>query len=73
MRIILVSLILMLCSFTIAGQREKQIFLVIDDAGLALGETQQFLDIPIPMTIAVLPHLKRTTEVCAAISRDPKK
>ena len=49
--------------------RQKQIFLVIDDAGLALEETQQFLDIPVPMTIAVLPHLKQTREVCVAISR----
>lgn len=49
--------------------RQKQIFLVIDDGGLALQETQQFLDIPVPMTIAVLPHLKQTREVCAAISR----
>ena len=51
------------------GHRQKQIFLVIDDAGLALEETRQFLDIPVPMTIAVLPHLKQTREVCAAISR----
>jgi len=49
--------------------RQKQIFLVIDDGGLALEETQQFLDIPVPMTIAVLPHLKQTREVCAAIAR----
>ena len=53
--------------------RQKQIFLVIDDAGLALEETQQFLDIPVPMTIAVLPHLKQTREVCAAISRYKEK
>jgi len=49
--------------------RQKQIFLVIDDAGLALEETKQFLDIPVPMTIAVLPHLKQTKEVCVVISR----
>jgi len=49
--------------------RQKQIFLVIDDAGLALEETQQFLHIPVPMTIAVLPHLKQTRAVCAAIAR----
>ena len=49
--------------------RQKQIFLVIDDAGLDVGETRQFLDIPVPMTIAVLPHLKRTREVCAVIAR----
>lgn len=56
-----------------AAPRQKQIFLVIDDAGLALHETQQFLDIPVPMTIAVLPHQKQTKEVCKAISKDRKK
>jgi polysaccharide deacetylase 2 family uncharacterized protein YibQ len=49
--------------------RQKQLFVVIDDAGLTVEETQQYLDLPIPITIAVLPHLKRTREVCAAISR----
>lgn len=66
-------LIAMLISAVDANPRNKQIFLVIDDAGLALGETKQFLDIPIPMTIAVLPHLKKTTEVCALIQKDPIK
>lgn len=56
-----------------APVREKQIFLVIDDAGLALSETQQFLDIPVAMTIAVLPHQKETRAVCRAIARDPQK
>lgn len=53
--------------------RRKQVFLVIDDGGLALSETQCFLDIPIPMTIAVLPHLKDTKRVCAAIARHADK
>lgn len=53
--------------------RQKQIYLVIDDAGLDQKEAQQFLDIPIPMTIAVLPHLKHTKDVCIAIGRDEKK
>ncbi len=53
--------------------RQKQIFLVIDDAGLVLSETQRFLDIPVPMTLAVLPHQKQTRAVCVAIARDPKK
>lgn len=53
--------------------RQKQIFLVIDDAGLALEETQQYIDIPVPMTIAVLPHLKQTREVCRAIKRSKDK
>jgi len=53
--------------------RQKQIYLVIDDAGLAVQETKQFLDIPVPMTIAVLPHLKKTSEVCAEIRRHRDK
>ncbi len=75
MRILSVALLLfqLFCCFASAKERQKQIFLVIDDAGLALEETQQFLDIPVPMTIAVLPHLKQTREVCAAISRHKDK
>ena len=53
--------------------RHKQLFVVIDDAGLALPETQQFLDIPVNMTIAVLPHQKQTAEVCKAIRRSRSK
>ncbi len=53
--------------------RQKQIFLVIDDAGLDVAETRQFLEIPVPMTIAVLPHLKKTREVCAEIHRHVDK
>jgi polysaccharide deacetylase 2 family uncharacterized protein YibQ len=53
--------------------RHKQLFVVIDDAGLALAETQQFLDIPVPITIAVLPHLKQTAEVCKAIRKHKNK
>lgn len=49
--------------------RQKQIFLVIDDAGLDVAEVRAFLELPIPMTIAVLPHLKMTGEVCAEIHR----
>ncbi len=49
--------------------RQKKIFLVIDDGGLVVSETQQFLDIPVPMTIAVLPHQKETPAVCRAISK----
>ncbi len=53
--------------------RQKQIFLVIDDAGLDVAEMRQFLDIPIPMTIAVLPHLKETERVCSEIHRHSDK
>lgn len=49
--------------------RSKQLFVVIDDAGLSMNETQRFLDIPVPMTMAVLPHLKDTERVCQTIAR----
>ncbi|MEE9367264.1 MAG: divergent polysaccharide deacetylase family protein [Pontiella sp.] len=75
MRVFLITLILIQLSggFTLAKERHKEIYLVIDDAGLALEETNQFLDIPVPMTIAVLPHLKKTREVCMAIHRHKDK
>ncbi|HSR87699.1 MAG TPA: divergent polysaccharide deacetylase family protein [Pontiella sp.] len=81
MRIFLTSLLLLVLygcrsvepphghAATPTGPRQKQIFLVIDDAGLDLSEVRRFLDIPVPMTIAVLPHLKQTREVCAVIAR----
>lgn len=53
--------------------RQKQLFLVIDDAGLDAFEVRQFLEIPVPMTIAVLPHLKETKAVCAEIRRHADK
>ena len=56
-----------------AVPREKQLFVVIDDAGLALEETEQYLEIPVPMTIAVLPHLRHTARVCDAIARHDDK
>ena len=74
MRIFRFSLIvLFLLSGLLEAKQEKKIFLVIDDAGLVLHETQQFLDIPVPMSIAVLPHQKQTREVCIEIGRDPLK
>jgi polysaccharide deacetylase 2 family uncharacterized protein YibQ len=68
-RMFLTILMILSCSVALASEqpRHKQIFLVIDDAGLELAETRQFLDLPIPMTIAVLPHLKQTEFVCRAI------
>ena len=75
MRALNVTLVigLLWCASVGAAPREKQIFLVIDDAGLALSEARPFLQIPVPMTIAVLPHQKETQAVCEAIARDPKK
>jgi hypothetical protein len=75
MRFIKISLVslVFICGLAGAAQRQKQIFLVIDDAGLALHEARQFLDIPVPMTIAVLPHQGQTKAVCKAIAQDPCK
>ena len=77
MRFVLVSLALVLalsgCHTAQPEVRAKQLFVVVDDAGLALAETQQFLDIPVPMTMAVLPHLKDTESVCRAIAHDKRK
>lgn len=80
MRFFLISISLLLfcgCRSTVpkhrvampSPPREKQIFLVIDDAGLSLEEVQQYLDIPVPMTIAVMPLRKQTREVCEAIAK----
>ena len=45
----------------------------MDDAGLDVAEIRPLLEIPIPMTIAVLPHLKQSVAVCAEIRRYPGK
>jgi polysaccharide deacetylase 2 family uncharacterized protein YibQ len=68
-RIFFVAMLFLASSAWTKTQREKQIFLVIDDAGLSLQQSWQFLKIPVSMTIAVLPHQKQTGETCAAISR----
>ena len=53
--------------------RKKQIFLVIDDAGLTIEQAEQFLTIPIPMTIAIMPHRRVCKEVASLVQHDPKK
>ncbi len=35
---------------------------IIDDAGYSLSELQAFLDLPVPLTISVLPNLPHSTE-----------
>lgn len=84
MRIFWLSLLCLLCGCRvppprpgaevyIPSVREKQIYVVIDDLGLSMEQAQRFLDIPVPMTLAVLPQRKKTAEVCAAIARSPGK
>lgn len=51
----------------------RKIYLVIDDSGLLLSETERFLRLPIPLTIAVLPHLDDTRRVVHALSKHPDK
>lgn len=52
---------------------QKQIYVVIDDAGLSIDEIDRFLEIPVPMTIAVLPHQRDTELVCERLALDSKK
>ena len=46
-----------------------QIYLIIDDAGQRLSQTDRFLDLPVPLTIAVLPGLPATQTTADAIQR----
>jgi len=55
------------------AERAGDLFLVIDDAGLSMAQARRFLDIPIPMTLAVMPHRKVSREVAEAVARDPLK
>lgn len=41
--------------------------IIIDDAGYNLGELQAFLDLPMPLTIAVLPDLPHSTEAARRV------
>jgi polysaccharide deacetylase 2 family uncharacterized protein YibQ len=41
--------------------------LVIDDAGYSLQELQAFLDLPMPLTVAVLPNLPHSTEAARRV------
>ena len=40
---------------------------IIDDAGYSLSELQAFLDLPVPLTIAVLPNLPHSTEAARRV------
>jgi polysaccharide deacetylase 2 family uncharacterized protein YibQ len=41
--------------------------IVVDDAGYNLQELQVFLDLPIPLTVAVLPNLPHSTEAARRV------
>jgi uncharacterized protein len=50
-------------------QPEKQgmLAVIIDDAGYSLEELQGFLDLPVPLTIAVLPNLPHSREAARRV------
>ena len=48
-------------------QERGIIALVIDDAGYNLEELQAFLDLPVPLTVAVLPNLPHSTEAARRV------
>jgi polysaccharide deacetylase 2 family uncharacterized protein YibQ len=41
--------------------------LIVDDAGYSLDELQAFLDLPMPLTVAVLPNLPNSTEAARRV------
>jgi hypothetical protein len=41
--------------------------IIIDDAGYSLDELQAFLDLPLPLTVAVLPELPHSTEAARRV------
>jgi uncharacterized protein len=41
--------------------------LIVDDAGYSLEELQAFLDLPMPLTVAVLPNLPHSTEAARRV------
>jgi polysaccharide deacetylase 2 family uncharacterized protein YibQ len=47
---------------------EGLLAVVIDDAGYSLKELQEFLDLPGPLTVAVLPNLPHSTEAARLVA-----
>ncbi len=43
-------------------EQRGMLALIVDDAGYSLEELQAFLDLPMPLTVAVLPNLPHSTE-----------
>jgi uncharacterized protein len=48
-------------------ERAGLLSIIIDDAGYSLGELQAFLDLPVPLTISVLPNLPHSTEAARRV------
>jgi uncharacterized protein len=53
--------------------RRGTLYLVIDDAGYNLRELERFLAFPLPLTIAVLPHLPWSTAAALRTTRAGKE
>jgi polysaccharide deacetylase 2 family uncharacterized protein YibQ len=43
-------------------KREKQLFIVIDDAGMDMMRLRPFLELPVPVTVAIMPSRKYTQD-----------
>ncbi len=50
-----------------AQEGKASLIIVIDDAGYSLEQLQAFLDLPFPLTIAVLPSLPHSSEAAARV------
>jgi len=48
-------------------ERQGLLAVIIDDAGYSLEELQAFLDLPLPLTVAVLPHLPHSQEAARRV------
>jgi len=48
-------------------EKHGMLAIIIDDAGYNMGELQQFLDLPGPMTVAVLPNLPHSREAARRV------
>ncbi len=48
-------------------EEQGMLAVIIDDAGYSLEELQAFLDLPVPLTVAVLPNLPHSTEAARRV------
>ena len=55
-----------------ARERAPLLTIIIDDAGMDLDNAKQFLDLPVPVVLAVIPHLKHSSDI-AALARERKR
>ena len=50
------------------ARKQGLLAVIIDDAGYSLEELQAFLDLPMPLTVAVLPNLPHSTEAARRVA-----